>query len=173
MGSADFLSNHNLGITSQVYLVFSNKKLFKISYGNPAKHFCSSRPSDHISNICHRRLLRALDESSLLIPYWKLKLSNASRPFALNPRGFRAVYWLDKIYVLTAGFPPAFLPDRIATRVQDPRTYSPQRSDLRLLAIPASKRQVAASYPNWGRLWWDWLRLTTWRPIVPPIVPRV
>ncbi len=33
--------------------------------------------------------------------------------------------------------------------VQDPGTYSPQHSDLRLLAIPASCRRVAACSPNW------------------------
>ncbi len=33
--------------------------------------------------------------------------------------------------------------------VQDPGTYSPQHSDLRLLAIPASCRRVAACNPNW------------------------
>ena len=32
--------------------------------------------------------------------------------------------------------------------VQEPRTYSPQRADLRLLAIPTSWRRVAASNPN-------------------------
>ena len=37
--------------------------------------------------------------------------------------------------------------------VQDPGTYSPRRADPRLLATPASRRRVAASDPNWGRLW--------------------
>ena len=32
--------------------------------------------------------------------------------------------------------------------VQDPRTYSPQRADLRLLAIPTSQSRVADSNPN-------------------------
>ena len=32
--------------------------------------------------------------------------------------------------------------------VQDPGTYSPQHADLRLLAIPASCRRVAAYNPN-------------------------
>ena len=36
--------------------------------------------------------------------------------------------------------------------VQDPGTYSPRRADPRLLATPASRRRVAASDPNWGRL---------------------
>ena len=33
--------------------------------------------------------------------------------------------------------------------VQGPGTYSPQHADLRLLAIPASCRRVAACNPNW------------------------
>ena len=33
--------------------------------------------------------------------------------------------------------------------VQDPGTYSPQHSDLRLLAIPASCSRVADYNPNW------------------------
>ena len=33
--------------------------------------------------------------------------------------------------------------------VQGPGTYSPQYADLRLLAIPASCRRVAACNPNW------------------------
>ena len=33
--------------------------------------------------------------------------------------------------------------------VQDPGTYSPQHSDLRLLAIPASCSRVADCSPNW------------------------
>ena len=37
--------------------------------------------------------------------------------------------------------------------VQDPGTYSPRRADPRLLATPASRRLVAASDPNWVRLW--------------------
>ena len=36
--------------------------------------------------------------------------------------------------------------------VQGPGTYSPRRADPRLLATPASRRRVAASDPNWGRL---------------------
>jgi hypothetical protein len=32
--------------------------------------------------------------------------------------------------------------------VQGPGTYSPERADLRLLAIPASGRRVAADHPN-------------------------
>ena len=36
--------------------------------------------------------------------------------------------------------------------VQGPGTYSPRRSDPRLLAIPASRRRVAACDPNWDRL---------------------
>ena len=35
--------------------------------------------------------------------------------------------------------------------VQDPRTYSPERSDLRLLVNPASRSRVADSHPNWDR----------------------
>lgn len=35
--------------------------------------------------------------------------------------------------------------------VQDPGTYSRERADLPLLAIPASKSRIADSYPNWGR----------------------
>ena len=35
--------------------------------------------------------------------------------------------------------------------VQGPGTYSPRRSDPRLLAIPASRRRVAACDPNWDR----------------------
>ena len=34
--------------------------------------------------------------------------------------------------------------------VQDPGTYSPRRSDPRLLAIPASCSRVAGCNPNWG-----------------------
>ena len=33
--------------------------------------------------------------------------------------------------------------------VQGPGTYSPQYADLRLLAIPTSRRRVAAYDPNW------------------------
>ena len=33
--------------------------------------------------------------------------------------------------------------------VQGPGTYSPQYADLRLLAIPTSRRRVAACDPNW------------------------
>ena len=36
--------------------------------------------------------------------------------------------------------------------VQGPGTHSPRRADPRLLATPASRRRVAASDPNWGRL---------------------
>ena len=36
--------------------------------------------------------------------------------------------------------------------VQDPGTYSPQHSDLRLLAIPASCSRVADCSPNWDSL---------------------
>src|SRR5690606_7724498 len=37
--------------------------------------------------------------------------------------------------------------------VQGPGTYSPRHADPRLLAIPASRRRVAACDPNWDRLW--------------------
>ncbi len=37
--------------------------------------------------------------------------------------------------------------------VQGPGTHSPRRADPRLLATPASRRRVAASDPNWGRLY--------------------
>ena len=37
--------------------------------------------------------------------------------------------------------------------VQGPGTHSPRRADPRLLATPTSWRRVAASSPNWGRLW--------------------
>ena len=37
--------------------------------------------------------------------------------------------------------------------VQGPGTHSPRRADPRLLATPTSWRRVAASNPNWGRLW--------------------
>ena len=37
--------------------------------------------------------------------------------------------------------------------VQGPGTYSPRRADPRLLATPTSWRRVAASNPNWDRLW--------------------
>ena len=37
--------------------------------------------------------------------------------------------------------------------VQGPGTHSPRRADPRLLATPTSRRRVAASDPNWGRLW--------------------
>ena len=36
--------------------------------------------------------------------------------------------------------------------VQGPGTYSPQYADLRLLAIPTSRRRVAACDPNWDRV---------------------
>ena len=36
-----------------------------------------------------------------------------------------------------------------------------------------SCRRVAACNPNWGRLWWDWLRLAPSQPIVPAIVACV
>ena len=36
--------------------------------------------------------------------------------------------------------------------VQGPGTYSPERADLRLLAIPTSGRRVAADHPNWGQV---------------------
>ena len=56
--------------------------------------------------------------------------------------------------------------------VQDQETYSPQHADLRLLAIPTSKRRVSASYPNWDRLWCDLLHITASLRIVPAIVAR-
>ncbi len=56
--------------------------------------------------------------------------------------------------------------------VQDPRTFSPQHADLRLLAIPTSKRRVSAFYPNWDRLWCDLLHITASLRIVPAIVAR-
>ena len=37
--------------------------------------------------------------------------------------------------------------------VQGPGTHSPRRADPRLLATPTSRRRVAASDPNWGRIW--------------------
>ena len=43
------------------------------------------------------------------------------------------------------------LPWRDGRWVQDPRTYSPCRSDARLLAIPASWSRVADFNPNWGK----------------------
>ena len=46
-------------------------------------------------------------------------------------------------------------------------------ADPRLLAIPTSCRRVAACNPNWGRLSWGPLRLTTLLPSVPTIVARV
>jgi hypothetical protein len=36
--------------------------------------------------------------------------------------------------------------------VQGPGTYSPERADLRLLAIPASGWRVAANHPNWDAI---------------------
>ena len=45
------------------------------------------------------------------------------------------------------------LPSLDGRCVQDPRTYSPQCADLRLLATPRSCRRVAACNPNWGQLW--------------------
>ncbi len=43
------------------------------------------------------------------------------------------------------------LPWRDGRCVQDPGTYSPRHADPRLLAIPPSRRRVAACDPNWGR----------------------
>ena len=46
-------------------------------------------------------------------------------------------------------------------------------ADLRLLAIPASCRRVAACNLNYERLWWDSLQVALSLPIVPPIVACV
>lgn len=46
-------------------------------------------------------------------------------------------------------------------------------ADIRLLAIPTSWRRVAASNPNLGRLYQDWLPLAGWLPFVPTIVAPV
>ena len=47
-----------------------------------------------------------------------------------------------------AGFGCERLPWCDGRCVQDPGTYSPQYADLRLLAIPTSRRRVAAYDPN-------------------------
>ena len=52
--------------------------------------------------------------------------------------------------------------------VQGPGTYSPQLSDLRLLAIPASCRRVSACNLNWGGC----LGFTWHRYLVPRCFPH-
>ncbi len=46
-------------------------------------------------------------------------------------------------------------------------------ADLRLLAIPTSRRRVAAFDLNWGMFFWDLLPLASLRPFVHAIVARV
>ena len=58
--------------------------------------------------------------------------------------------WLQKGYLTDFGcYKLSWCDGRC---VQGPGTYSPRRADPRLLATPASRRRVAASDPNWGRL---------------------
>ena len=55
-------------------------------------------------------------------------------------------------YLPQRGWPSDFWYTRLSwcdgRCVQGPGTYSPERADLRLLAIPASGRRVAADHPN-------------------------
>jgi hypothetical protein len=55
-------------------------------------------------------------------------------------------------YLPKRGWPSDFWYTRLSwcdgRCVQGPGTYSPERADLRLLAIPASGRRVAADHPN-------------------------
>src|SRR5438034_4311667 len=55
-------------------------------------------------------------------------------------------------YLPRRGWPSDFWYTRLSwcdgRCVQGPGTYSPERADLRLLAIPASGRRVAADHPN-------------------------
>ena len=55
-------------------------------------------------------------------------------------------------YLPNRGWPSDFWYTRLSwcdgRCVQGPGTYSPERADLRLLAIPASGRRVAADHPN-------------------------
>ncbi len=46
-------------------------------------------------------------------------------------------------------------------------------ADPRLLAIPTSRRRVAAFDLNWGVFFWDWLTLARLLPFVYAIVARV
>ena len=57
--------------------------------------------------------------------------------------------------------------------VQGPGTYSPQYADLRLLAIPTSRRRVAAYDPNWGRVSGICSTSRFRCPLLPTIVVRV
>src|SRR3954447_23002610 len=60
--------------------------------------------------------------------------------------------------------------------VQGPGTHSPRRADPRLLAIPASRRRVAARDPNWGAISAIGvalrLSIALGRPIVARVPPR-
>ena len=53
--------------------------------------------------------------------------------------------------------------------VQDPGTYSPQHSDLRLLAIPASCSRVADYNPNWDVIFEICLRSPSRFPLFTPL----
>ena len=53
--------------------------------------------------------------------------------------------------------------------VQDPGTYSPQHSDLRLLAIPASCSRVADYNPNWDVIFGICLRSPSRFPLFTPL----
>ena len=57
--------------------------------------------------------------------------------------------------------------------VQGPGTYSPQYADLLLLAIPTSRRRVAACDPNWGRVSGIGSASRLRCPLLPTIVVRV
>ena len=57
--------------------------------------------------------------------------------------------------------------------VQGPGTYSPQYADLRLLAIPTSRRRVAACDPNWDRVSGVRSASRLRFPLLPAIVVRV
>ena len=57
--------------------------------------------------------------------------------------------------------------------VQGPGTYSPQYADLRLLAIPTSRRRVAACDPNWDRVSGVCSASRLRFPLFPTIVVRV
>src|SRR3989338_88577 len=80
-----------------------------------------------------------------------------------------AIFLFPKI---TVGAPTSVL-DRMATRVQDLRTYSPRFADPRLLAIPTSCGRVADLNLNWADFYNDWLRITPSRRVVVGIVLRV
>ena len=160
-----------IGLSPLLYLYFAGSALILYVF----QHILSVISGISDSLTCVRRALHSFTCGSLLIP--RKEVIQPHLPIRLPCYDFTPIIgptldgWLLIGYL--TGFGCYQLSWCDGRCVQGPGTYSPQYADLRLLAIPASCRRVAACNPNWDSVFGVCSGSLLCLPLLRAIVVRV